>query len=192
MSNYVSSDPRTDPRFAGALIRYHTWPTLRKQSNAEHMWNVARILLAVFPEVSRSLLDRALFHDIGEIRTGDLPYPIKADNPVLKSEVNRLEAEQLAFYHEVWGVPNLTASAGYGPGLWLLKMCDMIEMMEFATEECNLGNMYAAIIVNRVGDWLAEKMFELRKTKDPFLQDRYPGIRDYLKLRFPHKRDLIK
>ena len=34
----------------------------------------------------------ALYHDVGEVITGDLPTPVKHNNPVIRDEYHRLEA----------------------------------------------------------------------------------------------------
>ena len=38
------------------------------------------------------VLSLALYHDVGEVITGDLPTPVKHNNPVIRDEYHRLEA----------------------------------------------------------------------------------------------------
>jgi len=33
----------TNARFAGMVLRYHTWPTLQKQTVGDHTWQIFRI-----------------------------------------------------------------------------------------------------------------------------------------------------
>ena len=82
---------KLDPRMAGEIARYHTELTLRPQSVASHSWNVARILLAVWPETPRHLLVEALMHDVGEVFAGDSPSPAKWAHPPLKLAVDEVE-----------------------------------------------------------------------------------------------------
>ena len=39
-----------------------------------------------------TVLAYALYHDVGEVITGDLPTPVKHNNPVIRDEYHRLEA----------------------------------------------------------------------------------------------------
>lgn len=85
-------DIRTDPRLAGEVSRYHTWPHLRQQSVAEHSWQVMRIMLAIYPMVPRVLLIHCMAHDAGEI--GDRNYQChgtEVELPVRSGVVPRRE-----------------------------------------------------------------------------------------------------
>lgn len=130
---------RTDPRRAGAVQRYHTWPTIQQQTVAEASWNVARILMMIWPDASSRALAHALMNDCGEIRSGDLPWPIKKDNPALRAEVVRIERESF----QEQGIASLATSDGLDP-IWRhrVKICDVLEMWEFGLEEMTLGNRY--------------------------------------------------
>ena len=74
-------------RDAGDVTRFHTLRTIRQQSVAHHSWGVATLLLHVWPEAPASVLRAALWHDVAEIETGDMPAPIKWANPELKKEL---------------------------------------------------------------------------------------------------------
>lgn len=154
---------RTDPRRAGAVRRYHTWPTIQTQTVAEASWNVARILVMIWPEAPAPAITHALLNDCGEIRCGDLPFPIKRDNPVLKAEIVRLEQDSL----REQGILGL---AEHGTmhnehGLWIkrAKICDMLEMWEFGLDEIALGNRYAQPIVEGTIDdvWNLAEVYDL-------------------------------
>ena len=127
-------------RHAGGVRRYHEWPTVQTQTNAEHSWNVMRIYHEIFEKEETSgfsgkLLVYLMYHDCGEIGVGDLPYPIKKNNPALKLEMERLEEASRIAQGIV--LPELSA--------WetmVAKLCDMIEMFEFGLEEVRRGNSY--------------------------------------------------
>lgn len=147
-----SMDIRSDPRLAGNVSRWHTWPTSRPQSVAEHSWNVARILLAIWPEARKELVVQCLLHDVGEIMTGDVPYPIKSENADLQVIMNSLEKTAHLSMCLPWQLPppaDLTALEAAA-----LKMADMLEMWEFACEEIMRGCNFAIAIEVRCRKWL--------------------------------------
>jgi hypothetical protein len=135
---------RRDPRRAGAVRRYHTWPTLQTQTVAEASWNVTRILLQIWPDAPPKAITHALMNDCGEIKTGDLPFPVKRDNSALKDIITGLEWE--SFREQ--GIRHLAEPEGLA-SLWTqrVKVCDMLEMWEFGLEEMALGSVYATPIV---------------------------------------------
>lgn len=144
---------RSDTRMAGEVIRYHTWPTLRKQTIANHSWNVLRIVLTVWKHwvIAPGVVEYITLHDVGEIRTGDAPYPIKRDNPQLKSIMDKLEDEslmeqgiKLQSIDDMWK--------------WRIKVAHTIEMMEFGLDELLLGSSYAGPVVTRMKIWLNEQL----------------------------------
>lgn len=165
---------RIDLRLAGQVERYHTWPTITRQSDAEHTWQLTRILLTVDPYVSKDVLVYTQFHDCGEHHTGDLPYPVKRNNPVLKSEVDRIGGEGLQDMCEFWKlhIPALTDSE-----MLLVKLCEMIEMWEFGLHEQRLGNSYAALVSECCLHFV---MHNLCNLSDREVQDR---IIEYISLR---------
>lgn len=117
---------------------------MQRQTVAEHTWNVVRILLTVWPGVPAGALAFAQFHDVAEVGTGDVPYPVKHNNPVLAAEMDRLEAQVI----EDMGLTSyLSVSIEWQRRI---KMCDVIEMWEFGLEERHLGNRYADPIVERM------------------------------------------
>lgn len=82
------------------------WSLMRnteKENVAEHSFQTAVIAhglavirLAYFPELEpqvdpRDVLAAALFHDVSEVITGDLPTPVKYHDPELKEAYKRIE-----------------------------------------------------------------------------------------------------
>lgn len=149
-------DLSTDPRISGQLRRYHTWSVHREQTTAEHQWQTARILLAIYPSCDRTTLIEALFHDIGEGASGDPPYPVKRDNPDLKATMDRIEGAARLSMVLPWGVP----PARELPPLcrWAVKLAEMIETWEFALQETMMGSRLAALILERNEEWLSEEI----------------------------------
>lgn len=142
-----------DARAGGDVERYHTWRTAQRQTCAHHMWNVARILLSVWPDAPRKLVVEALFHDAGEM-CGDVPYPFKRDDPVLKERMDAAELRVRDSMSRTWGLPDQMALSDYEH--MILKICDYLEMWEFGITEVNLGNKYAEIVVSRTWEAVNE------------------------------------
>lgn len=165
----MTLDPvRSDPRRGGAVKRYHTWPTVQGQTVAEHSWNVLRILVTIWPEAPREAILYAEFHDTPEVATGDPPYPIKADNPDLKSGFDRLEHEAA----EVMDIAQHLCPDAHWRNR--VKLCDVLEMWEFGLDEQALGSRFAGPIVRRMAE------LRIRLTRDFGLSDEEIGrIRTY-------------
>lgn len=142
-----------DLRLAGHVQRYHTWPHLRAQSVGEHTFQLLRLVLQVYPAISKEALVYIVTHDMGEIKTGDLPYPIKKDNPVLQQECDRLEVEALADLCGEWSglCGNVMPYEKH-----VIKTCEMLEMLEYGMTEYLMGNRLASPIVERTGAALIE------------------------------------
>lgn len=138
---------RDDARLAGRVRRYHTWPYIREQSVAEHSWQLLRILLCIWPEVPAHVMSYVVRHDCGEMKTGDAPYPVKADNPDIARGMDRVEGESLLEQ----------LNAGFlilGPDVtqdekWVVKLAEFIEMWEWGAEEQLLGNQFARLVAQR-------------------------------------------
>lgn len=93
---------------AGRVKRWHTEPNIPVQSNAEHSWGVAILLLLTDPDVSRELLIAALIHDLPEKDMGDIPSPFKkviADsglsNILKEYEANWLSSHGFSAIHDL-------------------------------------------------------------------------------------------
>ncbi len=132
-------------RFAGQVERYHTWPVHRKQSVGEHTWQVMRIWWMIWGPLSSGESTYLIWHDAGELLTGDLPFPMKANNLELKLTFDAYEAEAV----EAMGGPLWADYKVLGTTLYRQrsKICDLLEMWEFGLVEQGMGNRYAEPIV---------------------------------------------
>lgn len=113
---------------AGAVQRYHATPLVKQQSVAEHSWNVAMIYM----ELSRACgftsdasITEALFHDIGELFTGDVPFTLKREFPAVKNLYDGLEEHySKQFINRSSGERHLLHN-------FLLKIADWLEGMRW-------------------------------------------------------------
>lgn len=148
--------PVGDPRLAGGIKRWHIHPVVHQQTVAEHSWNVARILLALWPEAPRELLVEALFNDTGEIATGDPPSTLKQRHPNLRDMYSKMEHDARVEMVLPWGLPGPHPIIGHES--WALKMADMMEMLEYALGEMRLGNRNMCMITIRLKEWVFTEM----------------------------------
>jgi 5'-deoxynucleotidase YfbR-like HD superfamily hydrolase len=90
------------------------------------------ILQYLDPNVSKEAILRALTHDVAELFTGDVPAPVKWDNPDLVEVLKRIEDK----YESDIGI-------GYrlSPEETVLgKQADMFELLVFCVRQRRLGN----------------------------------------------------
>src|SRR5580765_447113 len=128
------------PALAGLVERYHTWPTLTRQSVAAHAWRVATIYVEVFGMPRAEVLYYSLHHDSGELWGGDIPFTVKDRIPGLREASNSAELEGLRRL----GIemPRLTDLE-----FQRVKLADVMEMWEYGRHELRLGNQYAMPII---------------------------------------------
>lgn len=78
---------------SGKVRRWHTCVGL-DQTNADHSHGVAFVIAMLHPNPSANLLKAALFHDLGELGSGDMPSPAKRDK-ILAERIKVLQQETL-------------------------------------------------------------------------------------------------
>lgn len=138
------SDVTRNTRLAGLVRRYHTWPTLHNQTIAEHSWQVMRLYIEIFGLPRSEVFLHILWHDVGEIQTGDIPYPVKAKNKELKIEMDRLDEEARESMGERVFLPTLTDEEHTR-----FKFCDLLDCAEQGQYERNLGNQYMGTVADQ-------------------------------------------
>jgi 5'-deoxynucleotidase len=77
----------------GFVQRWHTHTLLARlgQTLGHHQWGVATIIGQLHPEPSAGLILAALWHDVGEKVSGDMPYGAKRNNPALSKKLKDVE-----------------------------------------------------------------------------------------------------
>jgi 5'-deoxynucleotidase YfbR-like HD superfamily hydrolase len=124
--------------------RYHTWPTIRKQTVADHSYHVLRIYYEIFGPPSPEITTYVLFHDSPEVKYGDPPLPAKRESLELKRVYAELEKD---YYTRMFGFDHRGMVSD--EDAIAVKVCDLLEMWEFGTVELQMGNQYARPIVER-------------------------------------------
>lgn len=153
-----NEDSELSLRLAGRIKRYHTWPTIQQQTVAEHTWQVMRIWFELFGSPSSDIAIAILLHDVGELKTGDLPYRGKRENPKLKEISADIEKEHLVRMVEANCICDQKLPTISIYDSMRLKFCDLLEMGEFALDEIQLGNSGAKLIFRNVELAIEEKV----------------------------------
>jgi len=154
---------------AGHVKRWHVVNTVREQSIAEHSFLVAMIALELNTRFEGletaaddpSLVMGALFHDMPEVRYGDIPTPGKkflkdyTGNPDLFTEIETFLIPNIPYYD-----PGVTEFAAR-----IIKMADVIEAAHWIRD--NGAGAHAQIVANKA--WsvvvkLTESYTEITKT----------------------------
>lgn len=133
---------------AGNVIRFHTVRTIKQTTVAHHSWGVC-LILAHICDPSANLLKAALYHDLAESVTGDVPATAKWRSPQLCSALASLEAE---FDRDNNLTAQLTEHESY-----LLKWADMYELVLYAESEILMGNQLFKPILRRGLDYLNQR-----------------------------------
>lgn len=131
-------------RATARIQRVHTMPTHYRQSNGEHSFSVACIVMFIHPNATAALLRASLKHDMAEAFTGDVPSPAKWHFPAIEDALrdaerqvkHRFEIEEQLSAHE----------------LNVLKFADICELLMFSLEEAQAGNL---IMLNVVRNCIA-------------------------------------
>lgn len=131
-------------RRAQQVIRFHTAPTNRLQTVGEHSFGVCIILMEFYDgeDIPLELIKAALYHDVAEADTGDIPSPALRRFPSLRSSV-KIAEESIAFDNAM--LTNLTDDQERQ-----LKLADRLELALFAIEDYNRGNKRAERLLERV------------------------------------------
>lgn len=114
------------------VSRYHTMMTLQRETVGHHSHGVACLVLVLNPEASRELLIAALYHDLAEQYTGDIPSPAKRDYGI-GDQVSDLEKRLVRGAGLYW--PTLTAAEQR-----VLKLADLAHGALFCVREMSRGN----------------------------------------------------
>jgi 5'-deoxynucleotidase YfbR-like HD superfamily hydrolase len=145
---------------AGSEVkRYHTVRTLTTETVGHHSHGVAMLCLLLNPDASVHLLTAALYHDLAECVTGDIPSPAKRLYGI-GNQVSELE-DKLLSDHGV-SMPQLMPFEKR-----ILKLADIAQGALFCTREVELGNRKMSLIYARYISY-AEDMILVGRERELF------------------------
>lgn len=123
------------------VTRYHTVTTLVKETVGHHSHGVALIALLLQPNASRQLLMAALFHDLAEHLTGDIPSPAKRELGV-GARIDELEARLMKGAGII--MPVLSEDEQR-----VLKLADLAQGALYCAREIQMGNSRMQVVFDR-------------------------------------------
>jgi 5'-deoxynucleotidase YfbR-like HD superfamily hydrolase len=113
--------------------RFHTIPTIHNETVGHHTTLVCGLLYLLYPDCRREVLINAIFHDMAECVTGDIPSPSKRAGYVDRAALSKSE-DQIIQNHGIFQ-PEITAEEGH-----MIKVCDILAGMEACSHEIRMGN----------------------------------------------------
>lgn len=124
----------TETLLAGQVTRYHANPFLNRvnQTNGDHTWGVMALLWHLFRDRLddySATMTRALFHDVGEKRAGDLPFPAKSREPKMAEMHASFETDCRL---RILGLSKEEQLSVYDRDA--LKFCDKLESLLFIAQ----------------------------------------------------------
>lgn len=122
----------------GYVDRYHTQPTINRDTVGHHSFNVACAIMALRPDASAALLKAALLHDVAEHVVGDMPAPAKRAMPDYGQDTFREVFSDMEEKHMLEAgiqYPELSMQEG-----WVLRLADALDGMRFCIHERAMGN----------------------------------------------------
>lgn len=140
-------------REGGAVERCHVIPHHGSYNIAQHSWGVAVLIHQLFRDHPKrnEAIEIALFHDVPERWTGDMPSTVKHSCKTLREDMERVEriiATKLDIPCEHSASPD---------AYQMFKICDMLDLFLWAIEESANGNKRVEDMVEALVDWFCEK-----------------------------------
>ena len=123
------------------VTRYHAVTTLVRETVGHHSHGVAMLAFLINPDISRYVLLAALFHDLSEHRTGDIPSPAKRQFGI-GDQVNDLEKRLML-------EAGLTIPYMKPEEARTLKLADLAQGAIFCAREISLGNSRMRVVFDR-------------------------------------------
>ena len=123
-------------RNAARVLRCHNARSLHQQTVGEHTFGVLALLATVYPQARAAVWQAALYHDVPESVTGDVPAPTKWRFPLLEEALKEAESG----IRQEYALDILLSDHEKR----VLKFCDYMELALFAIEECDSGNAHMA------------------------------------------------
>ena len=144
---------------ASHVKRWHIVNTSKEQNLAEHQWNVTVIGLRLYEltegrEPPAGFIAALMFHDVAEIRYGDIPTPGKA---FIREMLNEYESVGDLFDRMDKSVCPATPFVNTAPGsMWdtIIHLADMIEAAWWIRE--NGCGHHAQVVASKLWDSLED------------------------------------
>lgn len=140
---------RTELLRMSDVVRYSGRAKIKDENIAEHSFYVCANVLTICKaygindSMKAKALEFAVVHDIGELSTGDVPYPLKRDFPEMKAALDSAEKK---YIERVWPQFSdsfetlLTEEKTWTTEALILKLADTMSVLQYTENELLLGN----------------------------------------------------
>jgi len=167
---------------AGKVVRLHTVDCHVRQNLAEHQWGVAALVAFIYDGLPPNyLLLKAMFHDVGELFTGDMPAHVKWANPALSKALDMVSVEAECNMGVRYSVDEAEK--------FILKAADKLELMWFCVAQLRLGNKNLIIVYDRLDEWFNGYPEEIERRIQPQV-DRIDLLHDIVTKEWYDAREL--
>lgn len=139
------------------VLRYHTVSTITRETVGHHSHGVAMMTLLIDPTASRQLICAALFHDLAEHQTGDIPTPAKREFGI-GGQVEELE-ERLMLAAGI-KMPYLNKQDKR-----TLKLADLAHGALYSAREVQMGNRRMRPVFDRYMGYAQEMILTGREAE---------------------------
>lgn len=160
-------------RDAGNVRRYHTARIIGEQTVATHSFNMCLILMEVLENPSVNVLKAAMFHDLPELVTGDVPATFKWKFPAV---ADVLTATEDVIIEEFKLNVELTDEERRA-----LKFSDMLELCMFCCEQLELGNRSMLPILERGTNYL-QQMSKVNEKASKLIDQQVAALNHFYKV----------
>jgi len=155
-------------RRASEVKRLHTHPLLQEHyTNGQHSYGVAMLVDQLYPVIKDefgmtsdsddsdrlTMIQAALYHDVAEKWTGDIPGSFKAMQPIIKDVESSVSQDVL---NQLNVDINLSEEKYF-----FLKCCDKLELLLFCMDERELGSKRLNHIIENLMVWFGERNDDL-------------------------------
>lgn len=134
---------------SGQTQRWHMHPFMPPQNVADHAWHVAVILGLIDPNCTVDDLKTALFHDVAELKHGDLSAVLKRSNLALAHSINEEESET----SRRWTGHAATRTPA-------MKIVDKLADLWLFAIQCRTGDQEVTSGFARHREWIDRMKFE--------------------------------
>ena len=154
-------DVITNGRFGGLVERFHTWPRIQHQNTGEHSWQAMRIYYMISGPLPPQVSTYFIWHDAGEVKSGDMPYNTKRTDPHVEAVIEGIEADTI----QGMGGPSNIYEELTSTELTRCKFCDMMDIVEWSITELAFGNRFALAIFENSYESIVKQLEHLRGTE---------------------------
>ena len=183
-----------DIRNLEIITRYQTIPVLHKESVAAHVAMTGWISYFIAKEVRNrgakvnmeKVLEKSLFHDIGEATTGDVVRSVKHSNKNLLALLDSAEEQSVMNSEKNIGIPGLTAVWKHAKDKsiegQIVRLADFLSVVSYCQQELELGNKKIMEVIGEVAKYLVEIADGRGKIENSILKSIALEISGYLEV----------